>query len=251
MKSYFFLSNPQWLPLNSPCILVYCLQSDLRDNNLIKMPNNLLEILQSIIFNLFIGCVVIFSYHLSYEVAKKQTGWPGYNKVLLWIGLLSILNLSIGYDNLEWRNFAIEVTGTILISALVGVYNGNKDAKKIERNFYREMKKEQIALYQDYFNKSLNSVDIHNNSEWASGRNYDKDKLAKDDAIMKDIFNESERNGLRPVYLQILLNQYFFADDREREQDKTNWVSRVLNRKPQDYFPDPWAIFKILEQMNI
>ena len=136
---------------------------------------------------------------------------------------------------------------TIAIPAIIGVLVANRTKK----DFYSKIGKGQIELYQDYLNKILNAVDIDDNTNWAQGRAYDKDKLGKDDALIDEIVtHEAGPKGLKPAYLQIMANQYFFADPWERQKDKSAWVSRVLTRKAADYFPDPWALCKILNEMS-
>jgi hypothetical protein len=214
------------------------------------------EIFTSVVKNIFWGCLVILSYKLSYEFAQKHVGWSGYKRILWVIGLIGIYLIFIEYSNLGhlsdiWLKFVTSATLTILISALTGVLIANRNAKKNEQNFYGEIRSEQIDRYQDCFNKVLQLVDVDNNTNWAHGKKYDKDKLAKDDAVMNNVIShEATSKGLNPVYLQILVNQYFFADTWEREKDVVCWVDRILNRKSTDYFPDPWTVYKMIDGMN-
>src|SRR5688572_3723780 len=109
--------------------------------------------------------------------------------------------------------------------------------KGIDR-FYEDVKPEQIGLYQHYFNKVIWAVDVANSTRWSQSESYDRKRLALDDEVMeKIIVDEAAREGLSPSYLQIMVNQYFFADERFRELDQDNWVKRVLHRKDVDYFP--------------
>jgi hypothetical protein len=66
----------------------------------------------------------------------------------------------------------------------------------------------------------------------------------------KIIVGEAAREGLSPSYLQIMVNQYFFADDWFRERDQDDWVKLVLHRKDVDYFPDGWATRRLLEKVS-
>lgn len=47
--------------------------------------------------------------------------------------------------------------------------------------------------------------------------------------------------------MQVMVNQYFFADLWMREVDRDDWVNRALHRKKADYFPSGWAIFKVIQ----
>jgi len=117
--------------------------------------------------------------------------------------------------------------------------------------FYEDLKTEQLALYQHYFSKVIGSIDVMNNTRWSRSEPYDRARLSADDAIMeKIIVEEASREGLSPSYLQIMINQYFFADERFRELDQEPWVKRVMNRNAADYFPDGWTTRKLLEKVS-
>lgn len=167
---------------------------------------NWFEIILGVISNLVIGCIVVLSYQLSYEFAKKHYGWPGYKRIFWVIGLIGILFVLSEYEHLgpldsgltdSRREFIVKAILTIFIPAFIGVLMANKT----KRDFYREIRKEQIDLYQDYLNKILKVVDVNNNTNWAHGRACDKDKLAKDDALMEEINREAGSKGLKPPYL--------------------------------------------------
>lgn len=217
---------------------------------------NWFDITVSVASNLAIACIVAASYHLSYEYAKKHYGWPGY-KMLFWVvGVTSAVFLFTEYQQMgplnsglssRQKEFVLKAILTIVIPVFVGILTANRTKK----NFYREIKERQIELYQHYVDRILSVVDIQNNTNWAQGKTYDKERLGKDDAIMEDIaVNQAGSKGLKPIYLQIMANQYFFADPWERERDKERWVSRVLRRRETDYFPDPWVLYKILNGMR-
>jgi len=117
--------------------------------------------------------------------------------------------------------------------------------------FYEDLKIEQLALYHHYFSKVICSIDIINNTRWSRRESYDKARLEADEEIMERIIvEEASREGLSPSYLQVMVNQYFFADERLRELDREAWVKRVINRKAADYFPDGWATRKLLEKVS-
>ena len=117
--------------------------------------------------------------------------------------------------------------------------------------FYDDIRPEQIELYQYCFDAILKVVDVANNTAWASSKPYDHARLTDDDEIMQAIIeSEAARSGLRPSYLQIMINQFFFADARFREMHKDNWVVRVLHRTDVDSFPDGWSTRRVLEKLN-
>lgn len=116
-------------------------------------------------------------------------------------------------------------------------------------SFYEDVRPQQVGLYQHYVTKILQSVNVENNTKWSRGdKSYDPALLQSDDDKMQQIIvANAVHEGLSPVYLQIMVNQYFFADPYRRERDRKHWVQRVLNRHATDYFPDPWAVRKLLE----
>ena len=119
---------------------------------------------------------------------------------------------------------------------------------KGQPDFYEDLKDEQVALYQRYFSQIIAAVDLTNNTKWASGQPYNRKRLAIDDETMERIVaGDAVQDGLSPAYLQVIVNQYFLADSVARVRDKSQWVSRVRRRTPTDYFPDPWAVRKLLE----
>lgn len=119
-------------------------------------------------------------------------------------------------------------------------------------NFYGDARKEQIELYQYFFDKVIGSVDVSNNTAWAQGdKDYDRNKLKEDDSKMEQIIlGEATKRGLSATYLQVMVHQYFFADPWMREMDRDCWVRRVLKRSNPDYFPDAWAVKRLLEAVS-
>ena len=101
------------------------------------------------------------------------------------------------------------------------------------------------SLYQKYFEKILDKIDLQNFTNQTLGRSYDKDKLKNDYKIVEQIVNiAKEKDRLLPLTLQVMLEQYFWADVYMREMDKNKWIYRVTHRKDEDYFPDSLAIYK-------
>lgn len=102
--------------------------------------------------------------------------------------------------------------------------------------FYSDIRKNQVDLYQKYFERLLNVVDIDNSTKRSRGEDYDKAISEKDEMTIESIIVEEgqENDNLLPVYLQVILEQYFYADVWEREKDKHHWVNRVLRRENVD-----------------
>ena len=116
---------------------------------------------------------------------------------------------------------------------------------------YEEVKTEQVGLYQHYFSKLINSIDIDTQTKWSQSKDYDRQQMAKDEEVIEKIVTlEAASEGLSPAILQVMVNQYFFADVYQRELDKENWVKRVLHRKDVDYFPDGWQVRTLLEKIT-
>ncbi|KKS46605.1 hypothetical protein A2567_00790 [Candidatus Azambacteria bacterium RIFOXYD1_FULL_42_11] len=100
-------------------------------------------------------------------------------------------------------------------------------------------------LYQKYFEEILDKIDVQNFTNQALGRSYDKDKIKNDYKIVEQIVNMAkEKSHLSPLALQVMLEQYLWADVYMREMDKDKWIYRVINRKDEDFFPDSMVIYK-------
>lgn len=133
----------------------------------------------------------------------------------------------------------------------MGIFSGIKNKIKGIDPFYEQIKNEEIGLYQHYFNKIILSIDISNQTKWSKSQGYNKEQLDKDDDLMENIIiNEAKKDGLIPRFLQVMLNQYFFADVYQRENIKDSWVKKVIYRKDIDYFPDGWSMCNLLEKLN-
>lgn len=102
-------------------------------------------------------------------------------------------------------------------------------------------------LYQKYFEEILNKIDVQNFTNQTLGRTCNKDKIKSDYEIVEEIVNKAKENdSLSPIILQVMLEQYFWADVYMREIDRTKWIYRVMNRKNVDFFPSSMAIYKDL-----
>ena len=59
---------------------------------------------------------------------------------------------------------------------------------------------------------------------------------------------EAASDGLSPVYLQIMINQYIFADPDLRESYGSAWVETVVyNPEKASFFPRATKVRKMLE----
>jgi hypothetical protein len=117
--------------------------------------------------------------------------------------------------------------------------------------FYEEVRTEQIGLYQRYFQKVLNSIDVETQTAWARGRDYNAQQMARDEERMEKLIAlEATAEGLSPAILQVMVSQYFFADEYRRRQDSSNWVKRVLHRQRVDYFPTGYQVRALLERLT-
>ena len=108
--------------------------------------------------------------------------------------------------------------------------------------FYTDLNTEQIALYQKYVNRMLEAVNVNNLTERSLGRMHDKPAVDADYKKIDAILTEAEKDSLEPGYLQVIFEQYIFADAMMREKYKSSWVKTVMKRKSTDFFPDPNAI---------
>lgn len=116
---------------------------------------------------------------------------------------------------------------------------------------FEEVKSEQIGLYQHYFDKVINSIDLVTQTNWSQSKEYDRQQMNLDEEVMEKIIAvDAAHEGLSPAILQIMVNQYFFADVYQREIDRDNWVKRVMYRKNEDYFPSGWAVFSLLQKVS-
>lgn len=114
--------------------------------------------------------------------------------------------------------------------------------------FYSDINKGNINKYQEYFLEMLNTADVDNLTNWSQSLDFDKDEYDKSYKGLEPILDRAEKNGFVPTNLQIMFEQYIFADVYEREKHKNSWVKRVLSRKGKDFFPDPNVVLKTLQK---
>jgi len=105
--------------------------------------------------------------------------------------------------------------------------------------FYWELRTEQVALYQHYFKRMLNSVDIQNLTDRSQGREYRQESYDTDYAGLDIILREAEADGLIPHYLQVLFEQYVWADVLNRISHKDDWVITAMSSHGHDFIIDP------------
>ncbi len=105
--------------------------------------------------------------------------------------------------------------------------------------FYWELQTEQIALYQHYFKRMLNSVDIQNLTDRSHGREYRQESYDTDYAGLDIILCEAEADGLIRHYLQVLFEQYVWADVLNRISHKDDWVITAMRWHGNNFIIDP------------
>ena len=117
--------------------------------------------------------------------------------------------------------------------------------------FYADISVEDIGVYQRYFHKIIGHVDVGNYTDWSMSCEYGRLRMDADDEWMDDVIREANRDGISGALLQNMVNQYFFADILEREQDKQHWVRRVMHpRPPQEYFPPGAQMRGMMEMVS-
>lgn len=116
---------------------------------------------------------------------------------------------------------------------------------------YIDVSKKQIPKYQKYIDMVLSAVDINTQTAWSMSKSYDKDQFRHDEDVMEEIIvGKASKEGFSPRVLQVMVNQYFFADVYQREMDRNRWALRVVHRKPTDYFPSALAMNELLSKIT-
>ena len=118
--------------------------------------------------------------------------------------------------------------------------------------FYKEIGEDQISLYQGHLDRLVGEVDIENIMQWAMSKEYDKEKLERDDRLLEKVCcDEAVSDGLSPAHLQIMINQYFFADPHLRESYESTWVATVVyNQEKVSFFPGATKVREMLESVS-
>lgn len=127
-----------------------------------------------------------------------------------------------------------------------------RKAKKVGDPFFREIGTPLIPVYQKHFERVLQAIDLDVQTAWADGKkSYDRKRFRQDEEAMERIIAvEAVREGVIPAALQVMVNQFFFADPYKRNADRHRWVQRVMQRNDMDYFPDGWAVRKLLDAVT-
>jgi hypothetical protein len=100
------------------------------------------------------------------------------------------------------------------------------------------------SLYQKYFEEILGQIDVQNFTNQTLGKLFDRVKGESDHKVVEKIVTKAqEEYKLYPGILQIMLEQYIWADELMREIDKSRWIYRVMNRKDEDFFPDSMVVY--------
>lgn len=108
--------------------------------------------------------------------------------------------------------------------------------------FYAEMKLTQIALYQHYFNEMIAAVDVENLTNKTQGRPFSQESYDKDYKDLNAVLHKAEAEGLMSHYLQVLFEQYIWADVLGRVWHKQDWVRTARHCLMYDFIHDPETI---------
>ncbi len=124
--------------------------------------------------------------------------------------------------------------------------------KRVADPFYMDIQEEQVSLYQGHLDRLVGMIDIENIRRWAMSTEYDREALERDDRLLEKVCcKEAASHGLSPVYLQIMINQYLFADPDVREPHLETWVETVVySRDKADFFPRATKVRKMLEALS-
>lgn len=104
--------------------------------------------------------------------------------------------------------------------------------KRVADPFYEKINTDRIGSYQRYLDALFTVIDVDNFTRWAAAVAYDREKLDRQDRLMRRLFSEdASSHGLSPDYLHTMINQYFFADPWLRERYKRCWAETVVYRR--------------------
>ena len=121
--------------------------------------------------------------------------------------------------------------------------------KRVADPSYEDIKEDQITLYQKYLDGLFVMIDIDNYTLWSMSKKYNKERLKRDDRLTEKVCCvEAASHGLSPACLQIMVNQYFFADPWLRERYQSTWAETVVyNKEKVSFFPRAWNTRKLLD----
>jgi hypothetical protein len=95
--------------------------------------------------------------------------------------------------------------------------------------FYCHISTDQVQRYQHYIDRALKLSPTLEFGE-------------NDPRLHRLLVEAVNRDSLSELDLELMRLQYVYADKHLRTRHRSCWVQRVINRKSNDFFPDPWAI---------
>ena len=115
--------------------------------------------------------------------------------------------------------------------------------------YYAEIREDQIGLYQKYLDGLFAVIDIDNYTSWSMSKEYDKERMKRDDLLMQRVCcEEAAVDGLSPSMLQVMIHQYFFADPWLRERYQSTWVeTAVYNEEELSFVPGAQNVRGLME----
>lgn len=122
------------------------------------------------------------------------------------------------------------------------------DSEPPRQSFYSGVTRKESDRYQAYFDKTIESIDVANLLFSRTKKfRFNQKKADHDRKIIERTLKEAEaEEELSPFLLKVMIEQYLWAEPREREIDRGVWVKRVMNRNELDYFPLPEKINELL-----
>lgn len=109
-----------------------------------------------------------------------------------------------------------------------------------------------LDIYQRVFMDITDMVDVDNYTLWSQRQPFDKVKSRSDDTYILGMLTAMEDRGFPARYLNVILYQYFFADQTLRAFAKNQWVRTVVFPPDphQNYFPSGSSMNAILDELN-
>ncbi len=115
-----------------------------------------------------------------------------------------------------------------------------------------EIREDQIGLYQKYLDGLFAVIDIDNYTSWSMSKEYDKERMKRDDRLMQGVCCEqAAADGLSPSTLQVMIYQYFFADPWLRERYQSKWVETVVyDEEELSFFPGAQNVRGLMDAVS-
>jgi len=112
---------------------------------------------------------------------------------------------------------------------------------------YRHVKRGEEEIYQSYFTKIVNSVDVSNLTARSCCKLFDDESACRDLNTIDHVVDQAKsEHSLCPVIIETMLWQYVYADPLLREKDKYRWIYEVMARDDRAYFPDAISIYNTI-----